>query len=63
MFISVYSPQLGLSKNKKGDSWEHMGELLQRIPKEENLFIEGDLNGYVGKDNSCYECMEIVDMG
>ena len=53
--ISTYAPQIGLSDHTKGEFWDRLDELVQTIPFGEKLFIGGDLNGHIGKDNNGYE--------
>ncbi len=53
--ISAYAPQIGLVESLKQNFWEDMDELNQGVPNKENIFIGGDLNGHVGKDNGSFE--------
>lgn len=34
---------------------EDMGTLVQGIPGDQQIFIRGDLNGHVGKDNNSFD--------
>jgi hypothetical protein len=46
--INPYSPQVGLSDNVKRRFWEDIEDMVRGVFSSEKLFIEGDLNGYVG---------------
>jgi len=50
-----YAPQVGLPWNIKREFWEKIDEIFQEILGVEKLFIRGDLNGHVYKDNNGYE--------
>src|ERR1041384_3289779 len=52
--ISAYAPQVGLNGATKDKFWEEMDEIMQGIPGDQQIFIGGDLNGHVGKDNNGY---------
>jgi hypothetical protein len=53
--ISAYAPQVGLSKGTKMQFWEDLDSMVSTVPISEKLFIEGDLNGYVGVTNVGFE--------
>ena len=48
--INAYAPQVGLSESTKRQFWEDLDSMVSTVPISEKLFIEGDLNGYVGCD-------------
>ena len=53
--VSAYAPQIGCEQSDKDAFWLDFHNLIKNIPKEELLFIGGDLNGHVGKSNEDYE--------
>ena len=53
--ISAYAPQAGLDESVRHQFWEEIDGLLREIPTSEKIFLGGDLNGHVGKDNRGYE--------
>lgn len=46
--ISAYAPQVGIEESLKKKFWEDLDEIVQYIPMNENLYIVGDLDEYVG---------------
>jgi len=50
--VSVYAPQAGCDEEEKEEFWNHMYDLLIKVPVEEPLWIAGDLNGHVGEGNT-----------
>ena len=52
--VSTYGPQVGLSAEEKDDFWDSFIIVLSGIPKQENIFIGSDMNGYVGRDADGY---------
>nr|GEV70626.1 hypothetical protein [Tanacetum cinerariifolium] len=46
--ISAYASQVGLSDVDKKRFWDALDELVRECPTDEQLFIEGDLNGHIG---------------
>jgi hypothetical protein len=53
--IGAYVPQAGLDESVKSQFWEEMDGLPREIPTSEKIFLGGDLNRHVGKDNRGYE--------
>ena len=53
--LSVYAPQVGLPESVKLQFWEDLEEVLRGIPREEKLFMGGDLNGHVGQNNDGFD--------
>ncbi|XP_055838267.1 uncharacterized protein LOC129906511 [Episyrphus balteatus] len=53
--VTAYAPQIGCEQVEKDAFWLDFHNLLKDIPKEEFLFVGGDLNGHVGKTNEDYE--------
>jgi Reverse transcriptase (RNA-dependent DNA polymerase) len=53
--ISAYAPQVGLQESVKRKFWEDLEEVVRGIPREEKLFIGGDLNGHVGQTNEGFD--------
>ncbi|XP_061344089.1 uncharacterized protein LOC133290051 [Gastrolobium bilobum] len=53
--LSVYAPQIGLQPTDKSQFWEDLEEVLKGIPREEKIFVGGDLNGHVGKSNGGFD--------
>ena len=53
--ISAYAPQVGLQESVKRQFWEDLEEVVRGIPREEKLFIRGDLNGHVGQTNEGFD--------
>ena len=50
--ISVYCPQVGCTELEKDEFWEEVMTQMAKIPDEEILWIGGDLNSQIGKDNT-----------
>lgn len=53
--VSAYAPQDGCEQREKDAFWLDFHNLIKNIPKEELLFVGGDLNGHVGKSNEDYD--------
>ena len=53
--ISVYAPQVNRSRADKEKFWIEFEEEMRKIPKEDMIWIGGDLNGHIGKENTGYE--------
>ncbi|XP_061339559.1 uncharacterized protein LOC133286188 [Gastrolobium bilobum] len=53
--LSVYAPQVGLQSIDKSQFWEDLEEVLRGIPRKENIFLGGDLNGHVVKSNGGFD--------
>ncbi|XP_061359419.1 uncharacterized protein LOC133303515 [Gastrolobium bilobum] len=53
--LSVYAPQIGLQPTDKSQFWEDLEEVLRGIPREEKIFVGGNLNGHVGKSNRGFD--------
>ena len=53
--INAYAPQAGLDESVKRQFWEEIDGLLREISTSEKIFLGGDLNGHVGKENRGYE--------
>ena len=52
--VSEYAPRVGLSAEEKDDFWDSFVIVLSGIPKQESIFIGGDMNGHVGRDADGY---------
>lgn len=52
--INVYDPQMGLEEAIKVQFWEDLEEIVHVILICKKIFIGGDLNGRVGKENKDY---------
>lgn len=46
--ISAYALQVGIKESLKKKIWEDLNEMVRNTPMNENLYIGGDLNRYVG---------------
>ncbi len=53
--ISPYAPQIGCEQADKDAFWHDFHGLLGGIPKDEFVFVGGDLNGHVGESAEDYE--------
>lgn len=53
--ISAYAPQSERNLMEKEDFWECLRQVVASVSDEEALWIEGDLNGHVGKVADGYE--------
>ena len=53
--LSAYAPQVGLPVADKNRFWEDLEEILRGIPREEKVFIGGDLNGHVGQSSGGFD--------
>ena len=53
--VSANAPQVGLSAEENNDFWDSFIIVLSGIPKQENIFIGGDMNGHVGRDADGYD--------
>ena len=55
--ISPYAPPplIGCEQAEKDAFWHDVHTLLKDIPKDELVFVGGDLNGHVGQSNENYE--------
>ena len=53
--INVYAPQISLDDTSKRQFWEDLDVVMQGIPAEEKIFIEGDFNAHVGNSRSGFE--------
>ncbi|KAL3524821.1 hypothetical protein ACH5RR_013193 [Cinchona calisaya] len=49
--FSIYAPQIGLDESIKAKFWEDLDKFISSVPQEEQIFIGGDLNGHVRRDN------------
>ena len=56
--ISEYAPQVGCIREEKEAFWLDLDETVEKIPKNERIVVEADLNGHVGEgNNGNEECM------
>lgn len=53
--FSIYAPQIGLNESLKDKFCKDLDGLTKRIPQWEKIFIGGDWNGHLGRDNKTYE--------
>ena len=53
--ISPYAPQIGCEQAEKDAFWYDFHALLKDMPKDELIFVGGDLNGHVGQSGEDYE--------
>ncbi|KAL3518874.1 hypothetical protein ACH5RR_021463 [Cinchona calisaya] len=53
--FSVYAPQVDLDESIKAKFWEDLVEMIGSVSQGEQIFVGGDLNGHVGRDNEDYE--------
>ena len=49
--VSAYAPQVNNSMEEKNDFWEDLDELIESVPKEEEIVLNADLNGHVDEGN------------
>lgn len=49
--LSVYAPQVGCSREEKEVFWQQLEALMKTFPPQEQIFLGGDLNGHVGRNN------------
>ena len=49
--VSAYVPQVNNSMEEKNNFWENLDGLIEKISKEERIFLGADLNGHVGEGN------------
>ena len=49
--VSVYAPQVGLTKEEKENFWTMFDTLVSGISSADRLVIGGDFNGHVGREN------------
>ena len=56
--ISAYTPQVGCIREEKETFWLDLDETVEKIPRNERIVVEADLNGHVGEgNNGDEECM------
>ena len=56
--ISAYAPQVGCIREEKETFWLDLDETVEKIPRNERIMVEADLNGHVGEgNNGDKECM------
>ena len=53
--ICVYAPTMLYSNEDKEAFYQSLGEVVDKVPKEDKLLILGDLNARVGNDYTTYE--------
>ena len=53
--ICVYAPTMLYSNEDKEAFYQSLGEVVDKVPKEDKLLILGDLNARVGNDYTAYE--------
>ncbi|XP_047533422.1 uncharacterized protein LOC125068366 [Vanessa atalanta] len=53
--VSVYAPQSGCEESVKEKFWEDFDCLLMNIQDSEEVYVGGDFNGHVGRENDGYE--------
>ncbi|KAI5100649.1 hypothetical protein C0J45_9635 [Silurus meridionalis] len=49
--ISVYAPQVGCEIEEKERFWSELDEVVDDVPRKEQLVIRADFNGHVGEGN------------
>ncbi|XP_035841303.1 uncharacterized protein LOC118488193 [Helianthus annuus] len=49
--IWAYTPQVGLGVEEKGDFWDCLDAVVRAIHRKERIFIGGEFNGHIGKEN------------
>ena len=52
--VYAYALQVGLSAEEKDEFWDIFIIVLSGIPKQESIFIGGDMNDHVGRDADGY---------
>ena len=52
--VSAHGPQVGCDEDENEDFWTDLEDLIGEMLEKEELVIEGDLNGYVGKETDGY---------
>ena len=52
--FSAYAPQAGLTAACKEAFWNELHEEVRKIPKDDMIWLGGDLNGHIGKDIAGY---------
>ncbi|KAF7688130.1 hypothetical protein HF521_014136 [Silurus meridionalis] len=50
-FISAYAPQVGCEMEEKERFWSELDEVVDSVPRNEQLVIGADFNGHVGEGN------------
>ena len=56
--ISAYAPQVGCIREEKETFWLDLDETVEKIPRNERIVVETDLNRHVGEgNNGDEECM------
>ena len=62
--ISAYSPQVGCIREEKETFWLDLDETVEKIPRNERIVVEADLNGHVEEgNNGDEECMNKHGLG
>ncbi|KAG2460301.1 DAT protein, partial [Polypterus senegalus] len=49
---SAYAPQIGWAMGENEDFWSELDEVMNSVPKGQEVVIGADLNGHVGEGNS-----------
>ncbi|KAI5092872.1 hypothetical protein C0J45_17263 [Silurus meridionalis] len=49
--ISAYAPQVGCEMEEKERFWSELDEVVDCVPRNEQLVIGADFNGHVGEEN------------
>ena len=56
--ISAYAPQVGCIREEKETFWLNLDETVEKIPRNERIVMEAELNGHMGEENNGdEECM------
>ena len=55
--ISAYAPQVECIREEKETFWLDLNETVEKIPRNERIVVEADLNGNVEVNNGDEECM------
>merc|ERR1712082_269917 len=58
--ISAYAPQTGRSAACKESFWNELHEEVRKIPKDDMIWLGGDLNGHIGKNIAGYVGVSIL---
>ena len=62
--ISAYAPQVECIREEKETFWLDLNETVEKIPRNERIVVEADLNGNVEEvNNGDEECMARHGLG